>query len=121
LTVQEAAVQSPERVLAALGSSPEGLPAGEVVTRREAVGPNAVRNHHARALAVLARQLRNALLALLLVTAIASFFLGERTDAVIIALILAVSVGLGFGFWRTFREIEGVPRCGYTANTWTVG
>jgi P-type Mg2+ transporter len=36
------------------------------------------------------------LLGLLAVTAVASGFLGERTDAVIIGVILAASVGLGF-------------------------
>jgi Mg2+-importing ATPase len=44
----------------------------------------------------LARQLRNAVLILLAATAVASFFLGDRIQAVIIGVILAASVGLGF-------------------------
>ena len=96
LPVQQAAALSPAQVLERLGTSTDGLSTDEVVTRQAAVGPNAVRSHHARALAVLGRQLRNALLLLLLVTAVVSFFLGERTDALIIGVILAVSVGLGF-------------------------
>ncbi|MFG2576752.1 hypothetical protein [Streptomyces sp. NPDC048481] len=59
-------------------------------------GPNAVRTHHVRLLAVLGRQLRSALLILLAVTAGISYFFGERTGAVIIAGILVLSVALGF-------------------------
>jgi Mg2+-importing ATPase len=47
-------------------------------------------------LAVLARQLRSPLLLLLFVTAAVSFFVGDRTDAVIIGVILALSTVLGF-------------------------
>jgi P-type Mg2+ transporter len=59
------------------------------------VGPNAVRSHRARALPVLVRQLRSPLLLLLAVTALASTFLGQRSDAVIIGVILLASVSLG--------------------------
>ena len=52
--------------------------------------------HRVRPLSVLARQLRSALLLLLVITAAVSFFVGDRTNAAIIALILVVSVGLGF-------------------------
>ncbi len=45
---------------------------------------------------VLASQLRSPLLILLAVTALASAFLGQASDAVIIGVILAASVGLGF-------------------------
>lgn len=83
-------------VLARLGSTQEGLAGAEAARRLRAVGPNAVRSHRARALAVLGRQLRSPLLILLAVTAVASFFVGERSDALIIGVILLVSVGLGF-------------------------
>jgi Mg2+-importing ATPase len=82
-------------VLARVGSSDGGLSVGEAARRLADLGPNAVRSHEARFLPVLARQLRSPLLALLLVTATASYFVGERSDAVIIGLILAASVGLG--------------------------
>jgi Mg2+-importing ATPase len=48
------------------------------------------------ALQVLLRQLNNAVLALLAVTAVLSYFLGDSTQALIIGIILLVSVGLGF-------------------------
>ena len=53
-------------------------------------------SHRARAWAVLWHQLRSPLLLLLLVAATASFFVGERTDALIIGMIVGLSVGLGF-------------------------
>ena len=83
-------------VLARLGSTEQGLAEAEAARRLRAVGPNAVRSHRARALPVLGRQLRSPLLILLAVTAIASFFVGERSDALIIGVILLASVGLGF-------------------------
>jgi P-type Mg2+ transporter len=85
-----------EAVLAALASTSDGLDDTEVARRRARFGPNAVRTHRVSALAVLGRQLRSALLMLLLVAAAVSFVVGERIDAVVIGLILAVSVGLGF-------------------------
>ena len=50
-----------------------------------------------------------ALLVLLLVAAVVSFFLGERTDALIIGVILAASVGLGFvNEYRAERAAEAL-------------
>src|SRR5581483_3103681 len=96
LTLAEAAALDPEAVLERVGSRPEGLTGAEAAARRAAVGPNVISVHRVRAWAVLARQLRSALLALLVVTSAVSFFVGDRTNAAIIAVILAVSVGLGF-------------------------
>jgi Mg2+-importing ATPase len=55
-----------------------------------------LRSHGARPLAVLARQLRNPLLILLVAAALTSFAVGERTSALIILLIICLSVGLGY-------------------------
>jgi Cation transporter/ATPase, N-terminus len=79
-----------------LGSRTGGLSEDEAARRLQVVGPNAVRAYRVRALPVLVRQLRSPLLVLLALTAITSAFLGEATDAVIIGIILAASVGLGF-------------------------
>ncbi|MGH3635734.1 MAG: cation-transporting P-type ATPase, partial [Mycobacterium sp.] len=83
-------------VLDRVGSEPRGLPENEAQRRLQTAGPNAVRSHRARALPVLARQLRSPLLVLLAVTALASAFVGQASDAVIIGAILLASVGLGF-------------------------
>jgi Mg2+-importing ATPase len=66
------------------------------VRRLAVAGPNAVRSHGARWTTVLLRQLRSPLLVLLTLAAVASYFLGEQADALIIVAILALSVGLGF-------------------------
>ncbi|MFJ2805950.1 magnesium-translocating P-type ATPase [Kitasatospora sp. NPDC087271] len=85
-----------EQVLHGLDVNAEaGLSSGEVARRRARFGPNAVSSHRARFFPVLWHQLRSPLLGLLLGAAVASFLVGERSDAVIIGVIVAVSVGLG--------------------------
>ncbi|MFC7424843.1 magnesium-translocating P-type ATPase [Nocardia tengchongensis] len=84
-----------ETVLTTLGTGVAGLTETEYARRAVTSGPNAVRTHRARIGPVAARQLRSPLLLLLAVTATASFFLGQRTDAVVIGVIVAMSVGLG--------------------------
>jgi Mg2+-importing ATPase len=96
VSVTEAAALSASEVLARLESGTAGLAEGEAARRLRVAGPNAVRSYRARALPVLLSQLRSPLLLLLAVTAIASSFLGQASDAVIIGVILLVSVGLGF-------------------------
>ncbi|MFD3810429.1 magnesium-translocating P-type ATPase [Rhodococcus sp. NPDC058639] len=96
LAIDTAGALPVAEVLARLGSSAAGLSAAAAAERLESVGPNALRSYRVRAWTVLARQLRSALLLLLAVTAVASFFLGNRTDAVVIGIILVASVGLGF-------------------------
>ena len=95
LDITAAAALDGAAVLDRMGSTADGLSVDEAERRLAALGANAVRSHRARFLPVLGRQLRSPLLALLLVTATASYFVGERSDAVIIALILSASVGLG--------------------------
>ena len=74
----------------------KGLSSAEVAHRQAQFGSNAVSSHRARVLPVLWHQLRSPLLGLLLTAAIASYFVGQRNDAIIIGLIVALSVGLGF-------------------------
>ncbi|MEY8017842.1 magnesium-translocating P-type ATPase [Mycobacterium servetii] len=83
-------------VLRRLDTSAAGLSGAQAAARMERYGPNAVRTHHVNALAVLGRQLRNAVLILLGGTAVVSYFLGDSMQAVIIGIILAASIGLGF-------------------------
>ena len=96
LTAQQVATSQAEEVLRLLDSTAVGLSSAEASARLVRVGPNAVRSHHVKALAVLGRQLRNAVLILLAGTAIVSFFLGDSMQAIIIGVILAASIGLGF-------------------------
>ncbi|HVS05819.1 MAG TPA: magnesium-translocating P-type ATPase [Candidatus Dormibacteraeota bacterium] len=85
-----------EAVLAALGTSPEGLSDAEAARRLKEIGPNAIESHGVRPVVVFLRQLQNPLLILLGVATATAFFFGERTDALIISVILALSIGLGF-------------------------
>ncbi|WNV87460.1 magnesium-translocating P-type ATPase [Umezawaea sp. Da 62-37] len=73
-----------------------GLAGTEVLRRQARYGPNAVATHRARPVAVLLHQLRSPLLGLLVIAAIASYVVGQHSDAVIIGVIVALSVGLGF-------------------------
>ncbi|MEO7126271.1 MAG: magnesium-translocating P-type ATPase [Nakamurella sp.] len=93
--VRSAAI-SGAQVLTDLHVTGIGLSGEEAQSRIAVYGPNAVVSHHASALLVLWHQVRSPLLALLLAAALASAFVGEASDAVIIAAIVALSVGLGF-------------------------
>lgn len=95
LDLPTASVMTAPQVLAIL-SPTGGLSAPEAAHRLQLVGANALRSHRASPWAVLARQFRSPLLILLLVTAVVSFFVGDRTDAIIIGAILALSTLLGF-------------------------
>ena len=83
-------------MLAALGSSSQGLTASRAGELLEREGGNVLREHRVTPLGVLFRQFRNPLLLLLLGCAAISGFTGDPTDAVIIAAIVAVSVLLSF-------------------------
>ena len=96
LTAKQVAAAPVDEVLRWLDSSAAGLSSTEASARLTRYGPNAVRTHHVNALAVLGRQLRSAVLILLAGTAVVSFFLGDSVQAVIIGVILAASIGLGF-------------------------
>ncbi len=96
LDVAGAAALPGDEVLARLGVPASGLSAAEAASRLDRIGPNAVASHRARAWPVLWHQLRSPLLLLLVVAATASYFVGEHADAVIIGVIVALSVGLGF-------------------------
>ena len=91
-----AATSDSDSVLREVASSLHGLTSADAERRLGLCGPNTVRTFRVNALAVLGRQLRSALLLLLAATAVASYFLGDHNDAVIIGTILAASIGVGF-------------------------
>ena len=96
MAVSDAGALDVEQAIKALGSTPGGLSATEAGDRLRQIGPNAVRTHGAQPLKVLVRQLQSPVLVLLAVTAVISFFLGQRVDTLVIGTILLASVGLGF-------------------------
>ena len=92
-----AASQLPaSEVFERLTASPDGLTSAAAVDRLRTFGANVLLTHRVTAVGVLARQLRNPLLFLLLAAALISGLTGDPADAVIIGGILALSVGLGF-------------------------
>src|SRR5207245_22594 len=96
LDLPSAAALPAEAVLAQLGSTAAGLATADAVERLRTVGSNALRVHRVTALGILAPQLRNPLLILLLGAAAVSGLTGDPTDAAIISAIVCLSVGLGF-------------------------
>ena len=92
----EAAQRTAEEVLKGVGSSASGLTSDEARARLARQGLNLITQRRITALDVLAVQLRNPLLLLLLGAAAISGATGDPTDAVIIAAIVVLSVGLGF-------------------------
>src|SRR4051794_17774094 len=117
LDLAAAAELTGAEVLRALRSQPDGLSTADAQRRLGEVGSNALRSHGARALPVLARQLRNPLLLLLVGAAVTSAFVGERTDALIIFSISCLSIGLGFiQEYRSEKAVEALhSRLRYTA------
>jgi P-type Mg2+ transporter len=107
--IEATAAMTPAEVLDAVGTRALGLDSAEVSERIERFGPNAVRSHHVGAWSVLGRQLRSPLLWLLLAAAAVSGVVGEGVDAMIIGLIVAASVGLGFvNEFRAERAAEAM-------------
>ena len=96
VTAQTVAAASVEQVLRRLDTSADGLSDAQARERLAQHGPNAIHTHRVSAWAVLVRQLNNAVLILLAITAVLSYFLGDHNQALIIGVILAVSIGLGF-------------------------
>jgi P-type Mg2+ transporter len=95
--------------LSQLDASEEGLSSVEARRRLAVYGPNVLLSHGVSALSVLARQLRSYLLLLLLVAAVVSAVVGDRTEAGIIAGIMAMSVGLSFlNEYRSEKAVEAL-------------
>jgi Mg2+-importing ATPase len=95
--------------LSELGSSEAGLSRVEAQRRLAVYGPNVLLSHGVSALSVLVRQLRSYLLLLLLVAAVVSAVVGDRTEALIIGGIMLMSVGLSFlNEYRSEKAVEAL-------------
>lgn len=85
------------RVLAALGSSPEGLGVREAAARLRQCGPNALPKLPAPSqLARLGRQLGNLPVALLAATAVLSLLTGGTLDAAVVLAVVVLNAAIGF-------------------------
>jgi hypothetical protein len=109
-----------EQVLRWLDSSADGLSSAQACERLAHDGPNVIRTHHVSAWVVLVRQLNNAVLILLAITAVLSHFLGDHTQALTIGVILAASIGLRF--FNEYRDpVRGIHRLGESPYRWLQG
>jgi len=94
-------------LLARLKTSPEGLSAAEARRRLDEDGPNQLGTTSWRArIALVVRAALNPLVMILLVACVASGFLGQVADAVIIGGMVMLSAGINF--WQTFRSERAV-------------
>ena len=93
----EVACLSPEATLSRLHCRAEGLSAVEAGERLAAVGPNQVAHqaHHSIMGELVGRSI-NPLNLLLLTLATVSFFLGDQRAAIVIAVMVILSISLGF-------------------------
>ena len=96
LATHDAQSLTVEDVFDRLNSGPQGLSHEDAASRVRHFGPNVVATHKLRMLTLFMRQIKQPLFGLLGIAAALSFVLGERTDTAMIAVILVLSVGLGF-------------------------
>jgi Mg2+-importing ATPase len=90
--VAELSCLTSDAALARLGASTSGLSSEEAARRLERYGANSLGVRRITVFTVMWRQLRNPLLALLLVAAVVSGLTGDPTGATIIAAIVVLSV-----------------------------
>src|SRR5579862_2699848 len=109
LELAAAAALSAADALSKLGSSEQGLSSAEASRRLAVYGPNVLLSHGVSAVSVLVRQVRSYLLLLLLVAAVVSAVVGDRTEALIIGGIMLMSVGLSFlNEYRSEKAVEAL-------------
>ena len=100
---------SPADVLARLGAVAAGLSSEEASRRLARYGPNVLRARGVSAFSILVRQVRSYLLGLLLFAAVVSAVVGDRTEALIIGGIMAMSIGLSFfNEYRSEKAVEAL-------------
>ncbi len=105
----EAAALSPAEILTRLDTRDTGLTSAEASARLVEYGPNVLRTHGVHALDVLGRQLRSYLLLLLLAAAVVSAVVGDVNEALIIAVIMTMSIGLSFvNEFRSEKAVEAL-------------
>jgi Mg2+-importing ATPase len=86
-----------DQLLAGLASGPGGLSGSEAQERLGRYGPNQLKREAGTGrLVLLLRQFKSPITLLLIASALLAWFLGERTDAIIIWVIVGISALLGY-------------------------
>ncbi len=104
--------RSSDEVLKELDSSPRGLSSEEAERRFEKYGPNELKQEERpSALSLFLGQFMNILIIILLIATGLSLVVGETVDALIIAIIVVFSAGLGFfQEYRAEKAIEALKK-----------
>ncbi len=104
--------RSTDAVLADLGTSPDGLPSDSAAARLAQYGPNELPlADQISPWAILADQLKNVLIVILLIAAAISGLLGEILEAIAISVIVLFAIVLGFvQEYRAERALEALRR-----------
>ena len=105
---QAIAALTPDRALEQLHSSLDGLSESEAETRRATAGPNVLTKGKNTALKILVRQLKSSLIFMLAFACVLSFVLGDLSDGIIIAVILAINTALSFV--QEYRSEQAVAK-----------
>ncbi|NQS73277.1 MAG: HAD-IC family P-type ATPase [Methanoculleus sp.] len=103
---------APEEVLQELGTRPAGLSAKEAEERLERYGENILQEEGRETkLQVFLRQFKGVLIAILVVAAVVSFFVGEPQDAAAILIIVILNALLGYSQeWQAGEAIEALKK-----------
>lgn len=101
--------EKPDKLLEALGASPQGLSAEEALRRLKEYGPNRLRpKRRYGPLNLFISQFNSPIILLLLFAAILSFYLDDKVNSLIIFLILLVSGSLGF--WQEYMATNAIEK-----------
>jgi Mg2+-importing ATPase len=101
-------LQVPE-LMSRLGAKPEGLTSEEARTRLQKYGLNLLRpKKKTDLLTLLLSQFKSPIIIILLFAAVLAFFLGDKTDAIIIFVIISISSLLGF--WQERGATNAVEK-----------
>ena len=99
------------QLLDLLKSSPGGLSDEEATLRKKKYGPNELPKQKIYAIKIFLRQLKNPLIIIFVFATSVSFFLGEKTNAIIIFLMMFVSILLSFfNEYRSEKIAEGLAK-----------
>jgi Mg2+-importing ATPase len=94
---QDIACKTSSDILEQLGvSTAQGLEQHVIATKQQTYGLNILKNHHSNALTILLRQFQSPFFFMLGAAGGISLFLGETSNAVLIALFVCINVFFGF-------------------------
>ena len=101
--------KEPQEIISLLKSDENGLSEDEAEQRQKQYGPNSLKGKSASSTYLLfLGQFKNPITLILIAAAILSFILQDKTDAVIILIIVFISSGLGF--WQEYGASNAVAK-----------